>query len=187
MGEAPYSPAMNKPMRRLPQKRSKNSKIAIRIAIAILVLAVVYWLRPIFYPLAMRFYVEPLVWLLPLLIFLIGVAISDAQPSTRPEGRSARLRAPVALGKTRSVPGSERRHSRVQRRVQPDPDLERARVLHLPGDGDPQRPAGRQRGLREHHLHTDQDPAGEWRRYASRPKKSPNASPAPASTRRPRR
>lgn len=67
---------MNKPIRRLPQKRSSASKIASRIAIAVLVLAVLYWLRPIFQPLAMRFYVEPLVWLLPLVIFLIGVGIS---------------------------------------------------------------------------------------------------------------
>ncbi|MGK2876997.1 MAG: hypothetical protein ACSLFF_00230 [Solirubrobacterales bacterium] len=67
---------MNKPVRRLPQKRSSTSKIAIRVAIGILVLAVVYWLRPIFYPIAIRFYVEPLVWLLPLVIFLVGVAIS---------------------------------------------------------------------------------------------------------------
>ncbi|MBJ7457710.1 MAG: hypothetical protein JHD02_00835 [Thermoleophilaceae bacterium] len=68
---------MNKPIRRPPEKpNSTFSKIAKRAAVAILVLAIVYWLRPVFYPFAIRFYVEPLVWVLPLLIFLVGVAVS---------------------------------------------------------------------------------------------------------------
>ncbi|MGH2958128.1 MAG: hypothetical protein ACRDKE_00870, partial [Solirubrobacterales bacterium] len=76
---------MDKPIRRLPQKRSNTSKIASRIAIAILVLAVLYWLRPIFQPFAMRFYVEPLVWLLPFLIFLVGVGLAIRNSRRKPE------------------------------------------------------------------------------------------------------
>lgn len=43
---------------------------------AVLTLVVLYWLRPLFYPVLIRFYVEPAVWLLPFLIFLVGVAVS---------------------------------------------------------------------------------------------------------------
>lgn len=67
---------MNKPIRRPTDNPTPAVKIASRIALGILVVAVVYWARPIFYPLAIRFYVEPLVWLLPLLIFLTGVAVA---------------------------------------------------------------------------------------------------------------
>lgn len=76
---------MNKPIKRLPQKRSNTSKIAIRIAIAIVVLAVLFWLRPIFQPFLMRFYVEPAVWLLPLIIFLIGVGIAIRRSRRAPK------------------------------------------------------------------------------------------------------
>jgi hypothetical protein len=67
---------MSQSPRRLPGKPNPTAKIARRIAIGILVLAILFWLRPIFQPFFMRFYVEPLVWLLPLVIFLIGVGLS---------------------------------------------------------------------------------------------------------------
>ncbi len=85
VAQAPYSPTMNKPIRRLPQKRNNTSKIAARVAIAILVLAILFWLRPIFQPFAMRFYVEPLVWVLPLLIFLVGVGMAVRNHRRQPK------------------------------------------------------------------------------------------------------
>jgi hypothetical protein len=76
----------NKPVRRLPNSGQSSSsvKIARRVAIGILILGILYWLRPIFHPLVFRFYVEPLVWLLPFLIFLTGVGISVARNRRNP-------------------------------------------------------------------------------------------------------
>ncbi|MBK5231162.1 MAG: hypothetical protein JJE27_08335, partial [Thermoleophilia bacterium] len=48
------------------------------------ILAVLYWLRPILHPFLFRFYAEPLVWLLPLLIFLAGVVLAMRAARRRP-------------------------------------------------------------------------------------------------------
>lgn len=76
---------MNKPMRPLPDPPKPGIKIARRIAIAIIFVAILYALRPLFQPFFMRFYVEPAVWLLPLLIFLSGVAIAVRKQRQKPK------------------------------------------------------------------------------------------------------
>lgn len=67
---------MNQPIRRLPAKRKPTSKLASRVAIAIVLLAILYWLRPLLHPFLFRFYAAPAVWLLPLLIFLSGAIVA---------------------------------------------------------------------------------------------------------------
>jgi hypothetical protein len=67
---------MNQSIRRLPAKRKPPSKAIRRIAVAIAVLAVLYWLRPLLHPFIFGFYAAPVVWLLPLLIFAAGAALA---------------------------------------------------------------------------------------------------------------
>lgn len=74
------------PPRRLPVKRSAPRGMRIRrIAVAIVVLAMIYWLRPLLHPFLFRFYAAPIVWLLPLLIFLGGAAASILVFRRRPQ------------------------------------------------------------------------------------------------------
>lgn len=67
---------MDQPFSRLPAKRKTPSKTIRRIAIAIIVLAVLYWLRPLWHGILFGYYAEPVVWLLPFLIFLVGAIVS---------------------------------------------------------------------------------------------------------------
>ncbi|MBI4897442.1 MAG: hypothetical protein HY827_03645 [Actinobacteria bacterium] len=67
---------MSSPPRRLPAKPAPRRKSIPRIAFAIILLAALFWLRPLLYPLLFRFYAAPVVWLLPLLIFAGGGALA---------------------------------------------------------------------------------------------------------------
>ncbi len=71
-----YFPLMSAQTSRLPPPRAPRRKTIPRIAIAAILLAVLYWLRPILYPFLFRFYAAPVVWLLPLLIFAGGAALA---------------------------------------------------------------------------------------------------------------
>lgn len=68
----PFPPKRKPPAKRPSSGAGRSSGIGALIALAILVIAVLYWFRPILHPFAMRFYVAPLVWLVPFLIFLSG-------------------------------------------------------------------------------------------------------------------
>lgn len=75
---------MDHSVRRIPQKPEPPSRIGTLVVFAVIVLLVLFWIRPILQPFLFRFYAAPVVWLLPLLIFLVGVAIAIRKTRGQP-------------------------------------------------------------------------------------------------------